>query len=255
MINPKHKNYLLLTIAGVLILGGVFGYYLKIKKSAPTGNDQIVPNSQPVQTQPPQIPIETKTNIQGKKEADIPGWKIYQDKKYGFTFTYPPDYIIDGTYGSGNDFGNNYTIDFDEPSLLEIRIQKDWDAKWGDVNYGTSENDFLKTAVQKTIASALCMADGHGSGSALDSLKKQTNFVTKNGLRGYELYFSGETWSMGEPDKFTTAGPVYVLDITEQSARRARAMFFINYGLCYDRTLSSEELNKVKNIIESISFQ
>ena len=93
-MNTHQKGFAnIVLILAIVILVGIGGYFVFVKKSEPVAQQQT---PTPTQTNTPVSPTPTP-------EDETANWKTYNNARYSYTIKYPSDWYVETTY-SENDF-------------------------------------------------------------------------------------------------------------------------------------------------------
>ena len=150
-------------------------------------------------------------------EIDVSNWKTYQNEEYGFEFKYPLEYTL-----------KESSVDY-----ILLRRTEDEKNEWlvsvivkhNRLSVNDSELTF-KEFVEK-LAISSCPADGPNRSIDCTGITEIKSFVNKNKINGYEIYLN-ETTKYFPSNKISnrTKGPIFALDIFEQTNNIARSIFF-----------------------------
>jgi len=184
----------------------VFGWVVFIKSEVPV---QV-----PVVDDGDVSPVIEDNN---NSEINISDWKSYRNEEYGFEFEYPLEYTLKES--SVDYILLRRTEDEKNEWLVSVTV------KHNRLSVNDSELTF-KEFVEK-LAISSCPADGPNRSIDCTGITEIKSFVNKNKINGYEIYLN-ETTKYFPSNKISnrTKGPIFALDIFEQTNNIARSIFF-----------------------------
>jgi hypothetical protein len=188
-------------------------------------------------------------------------WKTYRNEEYGFEFEYPSDYLVreldrititkpigEEGYSAG----------------VEIYLESDRIDGFpaiGSPVLDTSELSFEEFA--NYAAREHCFVKGTMGMVSCDKVIKQTSFMLLSGIEGYEIYVNVVDMGVERDEegeiietKSTESekGPIFALDVAEQTNNKLRGIFFEPYITLSDLTKKEEAENTVENLLNQIVF-
>lgn len=111
-------------IIGILIVIGLFGnIYLLLQKQKSLGQPKILPT--PTTTQ---VIVNPTSAVPTLATDETANWKIYQDIKYKFSFSYPPEYTIkQNRTGDSIQLQSSFVIKGETGGITELEARQKHD--------------------------------------------------------------------------------------------------------------------------------
>lgn len=168
----------------------------------------------------------------------------YESDKYGYSLEYPKNYVINDSPDYPGHQANLLFRKADAGKydwIISINMEKDLD----DMSF--------EEYTERAVLSA-CAADGPGVSILCNQVTKRAEITTNNGFDGYQLFINEVTLTYEQDKeirKERTKGPIYTLNIPEDTSQLVRAIIV---SPANDVALTPDEEKSMQDITDSIKF-
>ena len=217
-----------LAISIIISIGTVLGivsYLVNLKKS-------LIVDEQPV--------IELITEPIFDVELN---WKTYQNEGYGFEFEYPL----------------SYTLKEDSVNYISLRKMENEKVKCSfnvaieDNRSGTNDSKLTFEEFATELALENCAVDDPDKSVYCTEVTEIKPFINENKISGYEIYLNEATEdSLNNKISNRIRGPIFVMDVIEQTYTRARGIFF-DFG-DEEEILEQEKQKLIDQVVSTFKF-
>ena len=187
------------------------------------------------------------------EEDGITNGKTYKNE-YGFEFKYPSDYLLKESGGS-----EYILLRRKEDEQFDWKIAIDVEKDDGFYNKEEEHESTTKLSFKDFVLYEIkkgCVADGPRGGQYCTDVVEISSFKNQYRIEGYEIYITEvhtgwvEIERRYEVTEEKINGPIFALDISQQTDNLARGILF---GLTYSGREDEEKENLLKDLNQILS--
>lgn len=223
----------LVVVAAIAIVGAMF-YFMP--KQSPSSLTTAVQSSPPSANGPISI----------SNGADAAQWLTFQDDHYGYSFKYPPAWLLQ-TATDWDQYVVAQTTSTPDGGNIDNAIQFSISDSW----QPSSEAEFFEAARQTLWGT--CLGGGWQDAAYTDEIASETSSTNANGLLYDTLYLKVFTNGTFEG----ISGPLYAFDIPFPADGTGRILTMIpgetTFDSCFTASSSRPESPAIRAFVENVS--